>query len=75
MRLVKADYHYDAYANGNGQAYTQRETQLDQVVTPTAAAIIKMPSGPARNQAIAAAKNNPQDAQALRWGLNVGLLR
>ncbi|MCW5144297.1 lytic transglycosylase domain-containing protein [Burkholderia cenocepacia] len=75
MRMVKGDYLSDAYANGNAQAYNQRENQFDQVMTPTAAAIIKMPSGPARNQAIAAAKNNPQDAQALRWGLNVGLLR
>lgn len=75
MRMVKGDYLSDAYANGNAQAYNQRENQFDQMMTPAAAAIIKMPPGPARNQAIAAAKSNPQDAQALRWGLNVGLLR
>ncbi len=75
MRMVKGDYLSDAYANGNAQAYNQRENQFDQMMTPAAAAIIKMPPGLARNQAIAAAKNNPQDAQALRWGLNVGLLR
>lgn len=75
MRMVKGDYLSDAYANGNAQAYNQRENQFDQMMTPAAAAIIKMPPGRARNQAIAAAKSNPQDAQALRWGLNVGLLR
>lgn len=75
MRMVKGDYLSDAYANGDARAYNQRENQFDQMMTPSAAAIIKMPSGAARNQAIAAAKNNPQDAQALRWGLNVGLLR
>lgn len=75
MRMVKGDYLSDAYANGNAQAYNQRENQFDQMMTPAAAAIIKMPPGLTRNQAIAAAKNNPQDAQALRWGLNVGLLR
>jgi hypothetical protein len=75
MRMLKGDYLSDAYANGNAPAYNQRENQFDQMMTPAAAAIIKMPPGPARNQAIVAAKSNPQDAQALRWGLNVGLLR
>lgn len=75
MRMVKGDYLSDAYANGNATAYNQRENQFDQTMTPTAAAIIKMPAGQARNQAISAAKSNPQDAQALRWGLSVGLLR
>lgn len=75
MRMLKGDYLSDAYANGNATAYNQRENQFDQMMTPTAAAIVRMPPGQARNQAIAAAKNNPQDAQALRWGLSVGLLR
>ncbi|MFT4063368.1 hypothetical protein [Paraburkholderia sp.] len=74
MRMLKGDYLSDAYANGNAPAYNQRENQFDQMMTPAASAIIKMPPGPARNQAIAEAKSNPQDAQALRWGLNVGLL-
>jgi hypothetical protein len=74
MRMLKGDYLSDAYANGDAPTYNQRENQFDQAMTPTAAAIIKMPPGPARNQAIQAAKQNPQDAQALRWGLSTGLL-
>jgi hypothetical protein len=74
MRMLKGDYLSDAYDNANAPAYNQRENQFDQMMTPAAAAIIKMPPGAARNQAIAAAKTNPQDAEALRWGLTVGLL-
>lgn len=75
MRMLKGDYLADAYANGNAPAYNQRENQFDQMMTPTAAGIIKRPAGPARNAAIASAKGSPQDAQALRWALSVGLLR
>lgn len=75
MRMLKGDYLADAYANGNAPAYNQRENQFDQMMTPTAAGIIKLPAGPARNAAIASAKGSPQDAQALRWALSVGLLR
>lgn len=75
LRMLKGDYLSDAYSNGNAAAYNQRENQFDQMMTPAAAAIIKMPQGPARNQAIAGAKSSPQDAQALRWGIQTGLLR
>lgn len=75
MRMLKGDYLSDAYANGNAPAYNQRENQFDQMMTPGAASIIRMPAGPVRNQAITAAKSNPQDAQALRWALSTGLLK
>lgn len=75
MRMLKSDYMSDAYAQKNSQQYNLRENQFDQVMTPAAANIIKMPPGKARNDAIVAAKNNPADADALRWALTTGLLR
>lgn len=75
MRMLKSDYMSDAYAQKNSQQYNLRENQFDQVMTPAAANIIKMPPGKARNDAIVAAKNNPTDADALRWALTTGLLK
>lgn len=75
MRMLKSDYMSDAYAQKNAQQYNLRENQFDQVMTPNAANIIKMPPGKARNDAIMAAKQNPGDADALRWALTTGLLK
>lgn len=75
MRQIKSDYMSDAYAAGDARQYNQRENQFDQVMTPDAASIIKMQPGQQRNAAIQAAKNNPRDADALRWAIQTGVLR
>lgn len=75
LRMLKSDYMSDAYAQKNAQQYNLRENQFDQMMTPTAANIVKMPAGPARNNAIQAARQNPTDENALRWALQTGLLK
>lgn len=77
MRQIKSDYMSDAYAAGDAKQYNQRENQFDQVMTPDAASIIKMPAGAQRNTIIqnTLKAGNPRDVDALAWAIRTGLLK
>lgn len=64
------------FNQGNGQAYTQLETELNANLTPKVAGIVTMPNSAERAAAIAdIKKNDPATADRLRWAIKQGLLK
>jgi hypothetical protein len=75
MRMLKADYLSQHYANGDPTKYNQAENQFDQKITPQLSGIIAMPPGPTRAKMLQAAAKDPQMRANLEWAVQNGILK